>query len=184
MMIDLLRTRRSIRRFTARPLDRETIDLFAEALLRSPSSRGINPWEFIFATEKPMLEKLSHAKVCHAEFLAGAALAVVILGNEETSDVWIEDCSIAAIIVQLLATDLGLGSCWAQLRNRPHDATISAEAYVRQLLGIPEHLRVGMIIGVGYPGETKMPLPSGKLDFNKIHQDRYRPRTSVERAYS
>ena len=52
------------------------------------------------------------------------------------SDVWIEDCSIAAIIVHLAAESLGLGSCWIQVRNRQHNAETTSEDYVRDVLGI------------------------------------------------
>jgi len=173
MFIDLLRKRRSIRRFSGRALDEDTIALFTETLLRSPTSRGINHWEFIFVTDRELLDKLSRSKKQGTEFVAGAALAIIILGNEKKSDVWVEDCSIAAINVQLLATDLGLGSCWGQIRNRPHDDSTSAEAYIQQLLGIPRHLRVGMIVAVGYPAEDKKPVPFEKLDRRKIHVNHY-----------
>ncbi|MBN1827641.1 MAG: nitroreductase family protein, partial [Deltaproteobacteria bacterium] len=100
-MIDLLRSRRSIRRFTKKPIDAESIELIEEALLRSFSSRNIQPWQFIFVDDGELLKKLAVAKEHGAEFLSGAALAVVIAGDEETSDVWIEDCSIAAAIAHL-----------------------------------------------------------------------------------
>jgi nitroreductase len=171
--IDLIRSRRSIRKYKKRPLDKDTIGLLEEALLRSPSSRGFNSWEFIFVDDRDMLQKLSQAKPVGVEFLAEAALAIVILGNKQKTDVWIEDCSIAAIIVQLLSHDLGLGSCWGQIRLRPHDDATGAEEYVQALLGIPKDLCVNMIIGIGYPGETKKPVAREKLDFGKIHRDRF-----------
>jgi len=173
MFIDLLRKRRSIRKFTDRKPDEKTIALVRETLLRSPTSRGINPWEFIIVTDSELLQKLSRSKMSGTGFIANAPLAVVILGDETKSDVWVEDCSIAAINVQLLATDLGLGSCWGQIRNRPHAADTSAEAYVQQVLGIPVHLRVGMIVAIGYPAETKEPVPEGNLDRSKIHLNHF-----------
>ncbi len=171
--IDLVRNRRSIRRYKKRPLDKETVDLLAEALLRSPSSRGFDSWEFIFVDDPELLHKLSRAKPVGAEFLADAALAIVFAGDDQKTDVWIEDCSIAAIITQLLAHDLGLGSCWAQIRLRPHDGAMSAEGYVQTLLGMPKNLRVNMILGIGHPAETKKPIPREKLDFGKIHRNRF-----------
>jgi len=167
-LIEILRKRRSIRKFTDRPVEKEVVVLFEEALLRSPSSRGIQPWNFILVTESTMIRQLASAKQHGSEFLAGAALAVVITGDETRSDVWTEDCSIAAIIIQLLAVDLGLGSCWAQIRNRPHDAQTSAESFVQSLLDIPRHERVAMIIGLGYPEENPPPVPAEKLDRSKI----------------
>jgi septum formation protein len=53
-----------------------------------------------------------------AAFLADAAMAVVVMADPLASDVWIEDASIASIMIQLQAEDLGLGSCWIQVRER------------------------------------------------------------------
>ena len=80
---------------------------------------------------------------------------------------------IAAIIIQLTAHLLGLGSCWAQIRSRAHDDRTSAEAYVQGLLGLPEHIRVESIIGIGHPDEVKNPLPAAKLRYGKIHSNHW-----------
>ena len=120
-MINLLRKRRSIRVYEDRKIELEKIEILKEAILRSPSSRNINPWEFIFVDDKELLIKLSKAKEHGSEFLESAALGIVVCGNEKKSDVWIEDCSIASILVQMVAQSLGLGSCWIQIRNRMHN---------------------------------------------------------------
>ena len=137
-MIELLRKRRSIRKFTAEKIAPEAIETLIEAALRAPSSRGFNPWEIILVDDPELLLKLSEAKHHGAEFLKGAPLGIVVCADSSRSDVWVEDCSIAAIIIQLTAVSLGLGSCWAQIRNRQHDAEKSAETYIRELLGLPE----------------------------------------------
>ncbi len=172
-MIDLLRGRRSIRKFEKRSLEEDEIRLLEEALLRSPSSRSINPWEFIFVDDPEILEKLSRCKPHGAAFLAGAPLAVVIIGNTEKSDTCVEDCSIAAITLQYVAESLGLGSCWCQIRLRDHDENTSAEEYVRRLLGIPDNFLVECIIGLGYPAEKKTPHPAESLEWGKIRRNSF-----------
>jgi nitroreductase len=170
-MIELLRRRRSIRRFTPEkiaPGDRETL---IEAALRAPSSRGINPWEFILVDDPELLGKLSRSKQHGAEFLKGAPLGIVVCADSTRSDVWVEDCSIAAIIIQLTAVSLGLGSCWAQIRNRQHNDGKSAESYIRELLGLPERITVEAILGIGHPAERKSPLSAGKLQQDKIRHN-------------
>ena len=77
-----------------------------------------------------MLGKLAKSKQHGSEFLKNAPLAIVICADSTKSDVWVEDCSIAAIIIQLTALSLGLGSCWAQIRDRQHDYEITAEGYI------------------------------------------------------
>ncbi|HNS15590.1 MAG TPA: nitroreductase family protein [Syntrophorhabdaceae bacterium] len=172
-MIDILRTRRSIRKYKDRAIGREHLEALKEALLRCPSSRGINPWTFIFVDDPETIAALSRSKEHGSQFLKGAPLAVVICGDERESDVWIEDCSITSIVLQLAAHSLGLGSCWVQVRLRPHSKDTTAEAYVQELLGIPPHMRVESIVGIGYPAETKAPVPGDRLDRAKIRSNRF-----------
>lgn len=171
-MIDLLRKRRSIRKYTDEKVNPEYIKTLAEAALRAPSSRGNNPWEFIFIDDPDILGKLSQAKQHGSQFLKNAPLGIVVCADSSKSDVWIEDCSIAAIIIQLTAASLELGSCWAQIRSRQHDDEKTAETYIQELLGLPEQMRVECILGVGHPAEEKQPVPSEKLLHDRIRFNR------------
>jgi nitroreductase len=172
-MIDILRTRRSIRKYEKRTIDKESRQILTEALLRCPSSRGINPWIFIFVEDPDLLRLLAQSKEHGSDFLKDAALGIVVCGDETKSDVWVEDCSIASIVVQLAAQSLGLGSCWIQIRKRPHSKDKTAEEYIQELLGIPQHLKVESIISIGYPAESKKPLPQEKLEFEKIRYNKF-----------
>lgn len=172
-MIEILRKRRSIRKYQATTIDSQAMEVIKEALLRSPSSRGINPWTFIFVDQKDLLQRLSQAKEHGAQFVKDAALAVVICGDETKSDVWVEDCSIASIVLQLAAQSLGLGSCWSQIRNRVHSKEKSAEKYIQELLHLPGNLKVLSIIAIGVPAETKTPVAKEQLDYSKICNNTY-----------
>ena len=168
-MIELLRARRSIREYTDRSLEPEKLELLREAVLRSPSSRNLDPWEFIFVDDRQLLKKLAVCKPHGADFLAQAALGIVICANSQESDTWIEDCTIAAILAQMVAQSLGLGSCWVQVRNRKSDDETTSERYVQKLLRVPEHIKVESIIAVGYPAEKREPLPRADLKDAKVH---------------
>lgn len=168
MFIDLLKSRRSIRRFQKRPLEKEKIDTLMEAALRSPSSRGFNPWEFVVVTDPEMIADLSKAKPHGSAFLKNAPLAVVVCADPDRSDVWVEDAAIASIILHLAATDLGLGSCWIQIRLREHDAEQTAQEYIAGLLGLKNDIAVEAIIAVGYPEKEKPGHPKSSLLYDKI----------------
>lgn len=172
-MIELLRKRRSIRKFTARPVEPEKIAILTEALLRAPSSRNIDPWEFIVVDDQSLLQQLATAKQHGSDFLKGAPLGIVICADSTKSDVWVEDCSIAAILAQLTALSLGLGSCWIQIRNRSRKGGGSSEVFIQQLLGIPAHIKVECMIAVGYPAEMRQGLPFSKLRKEKIKSNHY-----------
>jgi nitroreductase len=169
MVMSVIRKRRSIRTFKANPVEPEKVDMLVEAALRAPSSRGLQPWEFVVVTDKDLLEKLSRAKTHGSAFLKNAPLAVVVCANPDKSDVWVEDCSIAASLMQLAAESLGLGSCWIQIRNRMHDDTLTAEDYIIELLRIPKGREIETIIAVGYPDEEKPPHKKEGLPFQKLH---------------
>ena len=173
-MIKLLRQRRSIRQYLDKPIESEKIEILKEALLRSPSSRNLHPWQFIFVDDKNQIEQLSRSKQHGSAFLKNAPLAIIVLGDEDKSDVWIEDCSIASILVQLAAQSLGLGSCWVQIRKRFHSENKTSEDYVKELLGIPHRFKVESIIGIGYPAEFRDGLPFEKLEQHKIHHNKFR----------
>jgi nitroreductase len=172
-MIDILRTRRSIRKYEKKVIHKESLEILKEALLRCPSSRGINPWMFVFVDDPDLLRLLAQAKEHGSSFLKDAALGIVVCGDEIKSDVWVEDCSIASIVAQLTAQFLGLGSCWIQIRKRPHSQEKTAEEYIREILGIPQHLNVESIISIGYPAETKKPIPAEQLESAKIRYNKY-----------
>lgn len=172
-MLDILRTRRSVRQYTERDISTQILELLQEAVLRSPSARGLDPWEFIFITDRDLLQQLSTAKAYGAHFLRDAALGVAILGDENATDTWIEDCSIAAIILQLTCESLGLGSCWVQIRLREDATGAPAETRVRQILNIPDHLRVPAVISIGYPAQKPAPHPRQSLKDGKIRFNSY-----------
>jgi nitroreductase len=169
--MELLRGRRSIRRYEDRPVEANKRDLLVEAALRSPSSRGINPWRFVFVEQAGTIDRMSRCKGHGSAFLRDAPLAVAVFGREDESDVWVEDCSIASIVLQLAAESLGLGSCWVQVRNRTREDGSSSSEYLRGLLGLPEGYRAESVIGIGYPAESLPPHPEESLEGHKVHME-------------
>ncbi|MDB4581963.1 nitroreductase family protein [Draconibacterium sp.] len=172
-MIEILRNRRSIRKYTKQIVEPAKVELLKEALLRSPSSKNINPWEFIFVDNTELIRQLKKCKPYGVKSLEAAPLAVVICADENKNDVWIEDCSIASILLQLTAQSLGLGSCWIQIRNRFHSEGISSEKFIQEVLGIPENFKVLSIITVGYPYSIREGKPFTELQFEKIGENKF-----------
>jgi len=172
--LELIRKRRSVREFLKKPVEPEKIDLLVEAALRSPSSRGLDPWEFIVVTDRELLRKLSRSKPHGADFLAGAPLGIVVCADDARSDVWVEDASIASLYIWLTAESLGLGACWIQIRLRSRDETQSARDYIAELLKLPENLQVEAIIAVGYPKRKNSPHLKTNLKYDKVSLDFYR----------
>ena len=173
MLLSLLEKRRSIRRYQPGPVDPATVDRIVEAALRSPSSRSLNPWEFVVVTDAGLLERLAKAKPHGSAFIGRAPLGIVVCADPAKCDVWIEDASIASMLIHLAAASMGMGSCWIQIRDRMHDGGTPAEAHVREVLGLPERLRVLSMIAIGFPDEDKAPHPPESLQWEKVSSNRF-----------
>ena len=173
MFISLLQKRRSIRKFQDKKVETEKIDTLIEAALRSPSGGAKNPWEFVVVTDKDLLEKLSMAKERGSALIKGASLGIVVCADPGKQDIWVEDAAIASTIIHLAATDLGLGSCWIQIRERMHKGNQPAESYITELLSLPKDLKVLSMVAIGYPDEEKPGHEKEKLQYEKIHRNRY-----------
>ena len=168
MFFKLIEQRRSIRKFKNQPVEPEKIQQLIEAALRSPSSRSFNPWRFIVVDIKELLEKLAAAKLHGSSFLKNAPLGIVVCADTSASDVWVEDASIASTFIHLAAQALDLGSCWIQIRKRDHDSSKSADAYIKEILNIPDTIMVESIIAIGYPDEVKKGHPRKTLEDEKV----------------
>ena len=165
--------RRSIRKYSEELLSPDETKKILEAALLSPTSKNRHSWEFIAVEEREMLVKLSKCKPKSAEFIADAALLVVVLGNPLVSDAWVEDASIASINMQMQAEELGIGSCWIQVRNRLFSETVTASEYINDLLDIPMPLEVLCVISFGKKEKERTPADIENLHWEKVHIGAY-----------
>lgn len=95
------------------------------------------------------------------------------MGNPLLSDVWIEDASIASIMMQLQAEDLNIGSCWIQIRERKTVNGFPSEDFIKDLLDIPMHLQILSIMIFGYKEQEKSPLDESKIEWERVHLNKY-----------
>lgn len=166
---NLIINRRSIRRYTDQPIDPDAVKLILEAGLMAPTSKSSRSWRFIVVEDKEMLEKLSQCKPKTALSVGRAQLAIVVAVDMEKTNAWIEDGSVAAAYMQLQASDLGIGSCWVQVRDRYGEDGLPAEEYVQQALGIPDTVSVLCILSLGYKAEERKPIDPEKLLWENVH---------------
>lgn len=171
--VDLISTRRSTRKFTAEEITQEEVVSLMKAALMSPASKRSNPWQFILIDDKETLQKVAHCKEHGSAFLADASLGIVILADPLASDVWIEDASVASILIQLQAEDLGLGSCWIQVRERFTASGVPSGEYLHEVLDIPLPLQVLSVIAIGHKGIERKPFDESHLQWEKIHLNKY-----------
>lgn len=166
---NLVQKRRSHRKFTDREIDGDDVQTILRAALMSPSSRARRTWHFILVEDKTDIEKISEAKAHGASFLKDAPLLVVITGDANENDCWIEDGSIAAVSMQYQAEDLGLASCWVQMDKRGLTDGTTANQVVQGILDIPENQFVLCVLGIGYPADELQPQDEEMLKWENVH---------------
>ncbi len=171
---ELILHRRSIRKYSEEHISPECVKIILEAALVAPSSKGKMPCQFVVIEDKNVLTELANSKDFGTKPLESCPLAVVVTSNPEISDCWVEDASIAAIFMQLQAEDCGLGSCWIQIANRLKEDGTSSEDYVRNLLSIPDEIRILCIVTFGKKDEDRKPYDPEKCKWEKIHIGKWR----------
>lgn len=171
-LLEIMRRRHSIRQYTGEAVPEDKIETILKAGMLSASGRAIRPWEFIVVQDKETLKYLSGCRAGSVKMLEKAGCAIVVIGDSEKTDVWIEDCSIALANMHLMADYLGVGSCWVQGRLRSAEEK-STEAYVRDRLKFPETYKLEAVLSLGIPAETRDAYNLDELPVEKIHRDKF-----------
>ena len=160
---NILKTRRSVRRFSPTAVSREILLDIVNQTLTAPSSRNMRTSRFIIVDDKPTLEKLSKMRDYGSEFMKDAAAAIIIAADTTKTDLWRENSAISATIMQLAVVDAGLASCWVHIGGRPRlkdePNGEQAEDYIRTFIDVPADWSLECAIALGYSDYTPKPLP-------------------------
>ena len=154
---ELIAARHSVRKFTDKAVDRALIDEIIEDAMTAPSSKNSRSTGYMVIDDKSTLEAISEMRSSGAAFVAGAPAAIVVLGDADKTDLWVDNASISTTYLMLAAVDRGLGSCWVHVNGRPRSKTDAskgmAEDYLRELLGIKDNMRILCVLALGYEAE-------------------------------
>lgn len=157
--LEVIEKRHSVRKYSDKPVDKEILDAIIRVAQTAPSSRNSKSSAFMIVEDKDTLTALSQMRDYGSALLSGAQAAIVVMGDETKTDLWVDNCAISATFVQLAVTAMDLASCWVHCngRKRVHGEADSAmaEDYVRELLGVKDGYRIYCIIAIGYPQEEE-----------------------------
>lgn len=159
--------RRSIRKYSSKPVEEEKLLKVLEAARLSPSAKNRQEWRFIVVRELKTRMKLTEA--IGQPFVGEAPIILVCCGTEVESIMrggqprYTVDLSIATAYMILEAYEQGLGTCWLGSYD---------ENKVKEVLGIPEGVRIVAITPLGYPNESPAPRPRKQLN-EIISYDKY-----------
>lgn len=143
--IEAMKTRRSIRTYTAQPVERKIIEEIVDCARLAPTAMNDQPWEFVVITEKAALASIP-PMLGHAEYVANAAFAVLVLSRE--TQYAVEDCCAATENLLIAGAAHGLGSCWVAGTQQAY-----APAVVKAFRA-PEDRKLIAIVSFGYPAES------------------------------
>lgn len=167
-LIDVMLKRRSTRKFNDGPVTKEELEKILQAALLAPTSMNRKPCNFMVIERKETLTDLANSKDHGAGLIDGADKAIVVVADTMVADTWIEDSSIALTYMHLMATELGLGSCWVQIHLRSKNGKDSEEI-VRDILKIDDHYRVVGIMALGHSDDIPPAHEPADVDKNKVH---------------
>ncbi|PIP55406.1 MAG: NAD(P)H nitroreductase [Bacteroidetes bacterium CG23_combo_of_CG06-09_8_20_14_all_32_9] len=157
--LELVHTRQSVRRYSAKPVENELVLKCLEAARLAPSASNSQPWRFIIVDEPGLRQKVAQATITQNlinSFSLRAPVIIVIVVEKPKLLTqfagWLKkrefewtDLGITAEHICLQATELGLGTCMIGWFNEPK---------IIQLLNIPSNKRIGLVITMGYPAEN------------------------------
>lgn len=173
-LLTIMQNRRSERSYRKAPIPQEKIEKIIEAALLSASGKSLYPTEFIVVTDRAVLKGLAGCRTgSSGKLLASGGCAIVVIGDEEKSDTYIEDAAIAMTNMHLMASSLGLASCWVQGRLREASDGQSTEEYMRSKLGFPKNYRLEAMLAIGIPEKKMPPHDMAKLHREKVHFDKF-----------
>ncbi|MCX6650908.1 MAG: nitroreductase family protein [Methanomassiliicoccales archaeon] len=150
--LETIKTRRSVRRYQDRPVEKEKIATILEAAIQAPSAMNRQCWRFVVVTDKERIAQISKCQVIINGWIKDAPAVIVVCADpKESTDMndlpyYMWDAALAMHNMVLAATDLGLGTCYLAAYN---------EEKVRELLEIPKNLRVVCMTPLGYPAEKR-----------------------------
>lgn len=145
----IIKSRRSVRSFTDKPLSDEIIKETLECARLAPTAMNLQPWLFGVVTDRALLTKIADI-TDHGKFIANAAACFVTCGDKNAK-YYLEDCCAATMNMITCLQGYGVGTCWVAGDKKDYGPEIGS------LLEIPAPYSIVSIIPAGYPKEVQMP---------------------------
>lgn len=173
-MIETIKNRKSVRKYTQEKISQEDIHTILEAAMSGPTACNVRPWSFIVVEDKETLCKMADGNGSVAQLLKEAPLGILVCGDLERAipkapDYWVIDASIATQNMVLAAEALGLGSCW--IGTWPQEEKIQAQ---KELFNLPDTIIPHSILAIGVPNDEVSKNKTKKLyESDRVHFEKW-----------
>ncbi|MGQ9568519.1 MAG: nitroreductase family protein [Anaerolineae bacterium] len=170
-VLEAMRRRRSVRKFKDQDVDDGAVETLLEMAMYAPSRLNKRPWHFLVVRNPEVRQRVARQLHVHS-FLEGAPLLVVVAAKPETSPAWLMDVSAAIQNMLLAAEAQGLGAVWV---GSPGTAEWEpVEATLREMLAIPEEVRIASLVAVGYSAHEVPPHEKDlHFDRTRVHYEQW-----------
>jgi len=169
--LELLRRRRTIRKFKAQELSEELLEALLEAASTAPNRLDRRPLHFLVVRDAMIKRHIAEALRVRP-YIEQASVVIAVCGNPEISATYELDASAAIENMLLAAVSLGLGAAWVGSK----DSTLWQPTLevLRKAAAIPPKIDVVSLVCIGYPDEEKRPYdPGEKMDPTRVHYDHW-----------
>jgi nitroreductase len=171
-MIDVIRMRRSVRRFLPNQVEHQKMQELLRAAFFAPTAKNLRQTEFIVIENRETAAALSLATP-YAAFAKHAPLIIAICYNAARAQRFHEDCAMAAENIYLESVAQGLGCCYIQIADATEAHVGPPELYVKKILNIPATHRVLCLMTIGYPDAMPAPHADTEYDDKRVHHERF-----------
>lgn len=151
-LLDVIKSRRSIRRYTKAEVNNDVVEKIIEAGMYAPSAVNKQPWHFIVFNDKEQGRQIMEVHP-NARMVIDSSKNIVVCIDEDLQHddgYGIQDCSAAIENMLLAAHSLGLGACWMGIYPREKRV-----ARLKKIFQLPDHITPLAVISLGYPNESK-----------------------------
>ncbi len=145
--IEVLKTRRSIRRYINKPIPDEIIKDIIDCARLAPTANNKQPWLFVVIKDKKLKEKIAEL-TDYGKFIKQADCCIAVFC--EDTKYYLEDGSAATENILLAAWHYGIGSCWIAGDKKSYAEEI------RKILEIPQKYKLVSLISLGYPEKEEL----------------------------
>jgi nitroreductase len=168
-VLEALKTRRSIRSYTEKPVEEEKLAHVLEAGRLSPSAVNFQPWDFVVLQDPAAKSRLSTAYT--RAWFSKAPVIIVVCATpakawkrSDGEEFWKIDAAIAMQSMVLAATAEGLGTCWIGAFD---------EEKAKAALGVPQGVRVVAMTPLGHAAESPGQTTNRKSLPEIMHRDHW-----------
>ncbi len=173
-ILEVIKSRRSIRKYLDKPISKEIIDKLIEAAKWAPSGMNEQPWGFIVVQDTAIIKELSERAIPYINRLIEgdpklirykkrmavkdfnifyyAPCVVMVIGRTDAFS-YQNDCAMAAQNLMLAASSMGIGSCWVGMMN-----VLNEDKWFREKFQMPDNYRVVAPVALGYFENKDIPI--------------------------